>query len=285
MHVPDFSRLVSRALREDLGHGDVTSEAVVPSALLGSARVLAREPMVLCGLPVFAAVFAAVDPSTVVENVRQDGDRTLGGDEVVATVRGPLRSILTAERTALNFLQRLSGVATLTRQYADRIEGSGVRLVDTRKTTPGLRLAEKYAVRVGGGHNHRFHLADGVMIKDNHIVAAGGITEAVRRAKAEVHHLLNIQVEVESLEEAVEAVEAGARVLLLDNFDPDRLTATVAALRERPEDLVLEASGRVRIDTVQRVSETGVDVISSGGIVHQATWRDLSLEFDPPRKA
>ena len=278
---PDLSDLISLALAEDSPHGDVTTEAIVGRDTFGSARLLAREAMVVCGLNLFSELLATVDPRVEVELMAVDGHRSLGADEELARVTGPLRAILTGERPALNMVQRLSGIATLTRRHVDRIADLSPRLVDTRKTTPGLRAAEKYAVRVGGGHNHRFSLSDGVMIKDNHIAAAGGIAEAVHRARARCHHLMHIQVEVESLDQANEAVDAGARVLLLDNFDVDGLAAVVTALRQRPEDLVLEASGGINLDTVRPVAETGVDVISCGGLVHQAVWKDVSLAVDP----
>jgi nicotinate-nucleotide pyrophosphorylase (carboxylating) len=274
---PDLSRLIATALDEDNPSGDITTDAIVGRDTFGSARLLAREAMVVCGLHLFGQILAAVDPRVEVELLVVDGHRSLGADEELARVTGPLRAILTGERPALNLVQRLSGIATRTRRHVDRIADLSARLVDTRKTTPGLRAAEKYAVRVGGGHNHRFSLSDGVMIKDNHIAAAGSITEAVRRAQARVHHLLRIQVEVESLEEAHEAVDAGARVLLLDNFEASRLAEVVAVLRARPETLILEASGGIDLTTIRSVAETGVDVISCGGLVHQAAWKDVSL--------
>jgi len=277
---PDLSRVVATALAEDSPSGDLTSDAIIDRDTFGEARLLAREAMVVCGLHAFDQVLAAVDPRVEVELLVGDGHRSLGADEELARVTGPLRAILTGERPGLNLVQRLSGIATLTRRHVDRIEDLTARLVDTRKTTPGLRAAEKYAVRVGGGHNHRFSLSDGVMIKDNHIAAAGGIAEAVKRARDRVHHLLQVQVEVESLAQAEEAVDAGARVLLLDNFDVDGLAEIVTALRSRPEALVLEASGGIRLDTVRAVAETGVDVISCGGIIHQAVWKDVSLAVD-----
>ena len=278
---PDLTGLIAAALAEDSPHGDVTTEAIVGRDTFGSARLLAREAMVVCGLNLFSELLATVDPRVEVELFAVDGHRSLGADEELARITGPLRAILTGERPALNLVQRLSGIATLTRRHVDRIADLSARLVDTRKTTPGLRAAEKYAVRVGGGHNHRFSLSDGVMIKDNHIAAAGSIGEAVRRAKGRVHHLMHVQVEVESLDDATEAIEAGARVLLLDNFDVEGLGRTVEALRARPEALVLEASGGITLETVRPVAETGVDVISCGGIVHQAVWKDVALAVDP----
>ena len=274
----DLSRVVGLALAEDLGVGDLTTRAVVAPEARGEACFVAREEMVLCGLPVMAEVFAQLDASVVLSPLAGEGDDVAAG-QPVAALAGPLGPMLTGERVALNFAQRLSGVATLTRRYTSRIEGTSVRLVDTRKTTPGIRSLEKYAVRIGGGFNHRFGLSDGVMIKDNHIAAAGGIRAAVTRALHEVHHLVRVQVEVEDLDQAIEAVEAGARVLLLDNFDPDELERVVVALRRRPEDLVLEASGGVSLDTVGEIARTGVDVISCGALIHQARWVDIALDM------
>jgi nicotinate-nucleotide pyrophosphorylase (carboxylating) len=270
---------VSAALREDLGNGDITTGAVVRAERQGTGLVLARQPLTVCGLPVMAEVFRQVDSSLRFDVVVPDGQQCEGQNAQLARVEGSLASILTAERVALNFAQRMSGIATLTRAFCSRIpDSSGVRLADTRKTTPGLRQLEKYAVRVGGGHNHRFGLDDGVMIKDNHIVAAGGISEAVRRAQAGCHHLVKIQVEVESLEQAREAIDAGAMVLLLDNFSPDELGVLVPVLRQEAPDVVLEASGGIALDTIEAFARTGVDVISCGAITHQSRAVDLALE-------
>jgi nicotinate-nucleotide pyrophosphorylase (carboxylating) len=276
---PDLRRVVERALREDLGSGDLTTGAVIPPETRGEARFVARREMVVCGLPVVAAVFDRLDPTLDVEVLHPDGTLVAPG-QAFAVLRGRMGPMLTGERVALNFAQRLSGVATLTRSYIRKMAHDRVRLVDTRKTTPGIRSLEKYAVRVGGGHNHRFGLDDGVMIKDNHIAACGGVGPAVRRALDRVHHLVRVQVEVECLEQAVEAVEAGARVLLLDNFDPPALAEVVAQLRRRPEELVLEASGGITIDTVAAFAATGVDVISCGALIHQARWIDIGLDIE-----
>ncbi len=281
MPLPDaaVARAVRRALDEDLGEaGDVTTAAVVDPSVRGEGRVLARHALVVCGLDVARAVFARVDPSLVFEALVAEGTAVPGQDAPVASVAGSLASILTGERVALNFLQRLSGVASWTRAHVDALGESDAVLVDTRKTTPGLRALEKYAVRVGGARNHRFALSDGVMIKDNHIAAVGGIVPAVAAARRRVHHLLRILVEVEDLEGAVEAAEAGADVVLLDNFDVPQLAAAARVLRARFPRLVLEASGGVGLDTVAAVGATGVHRISSGGLVHQARWVDLSLE-------
>ena len=268
------------ALQEDLGSGDITTAAVVAEDALGLGLVLAREPLVVCGLPVMEEVFRQVDAELCFTNTLADGARSDGGDAILARVEGRLASILTAERVALNFAQRMSGIATLTREFCSRIPASAaaVRLVDTRKTTPGLRPFEKYAVRVGGGHNHRFGLDDGVMIKDNHIVAAGGIAEAVRRARERCHHLVKIQVEVESLEQARAATKAGAKVLLLDNFSAPELAELVPVLRAEVPEVVLEASGGVSLDSIAAIAAAGVDVISCGAITHQSRAVDLAIE-------
>lgn len=269
---------VRRALDEDIAQGDVTTEAVVPRTTRGVAELVARVPMVVCGVPVLEEVFRQVDPSIEIRPVRPEGTRSDGGGEVILTAHGPLGSILTGERVALNFVQRMSGIATRTASFVKLLGDRTTRLVDTRKTTPGIRALERYAVCVGGGRNHRYNLADGILIKDNHIAAAGGVTAAVTAALSHAHHLLQVEVEVESLEEAHEAVDAGARVLLLDNFSVERLREAVQSLRARPETLVLEASGDVNEHTLVPIADCGVDVISSGGLIHQATWLDIALE-------
>lgn len=271
---------VRRALDEDIAHGDVTTEATVPVGARGGGSLVARVPMVVCGLPVMEEVFAQVDPRVSVTRLRDEGARSDGGGEVIARIEGPLRSILTGERVSLNFLQRMSGIATRTAMFADLLGTRTTRLVDTRKTTPGIRALERYAVRVGGGRNHRYNLADGILIKDNHIAAAGGVTAAVTSALSTAHHLLQVEVEVESMPQAHEAIDAGARVIMLDNFSIDELGAAVAELRARPEELVIEASGNVSEHTVVPIADCGVDVISSGGLIHQAVWLDIALEFD-----
>ena len=277
----DTSATVALALAEDLaGGGDITTAAVIDPARQGRAVLVGRQDLIVSGIAVAAEVFAQIDDDLRFRPLANDGDAVTAGT-ALAEVEGSLASMLTAERCCVNFVQHMSGIASLVRRYMDRLEGSGVRLVDTRKTRPGLRSLEKFAVRCGGAHNHRFGLADGVMIKDNHILAAGGITEAVGRALEGVHHLVKIQVEVESLAEANEAIDAGARVLLLDNFDVDELQLVVAALRGRPEPLTLEASGGITLDTVAAVARSGVDVISCGALIHQAQWVDIALDIVP----
>ena len=275
----DFAQVVRRALAEDLGvAGDVTTAATVPASVTGNAIVVAREPMVLAGLPMAREAFHQIDPALQMDDIVTDGQRVAAGD-TVATIHGRMASILTAERVALNFLQHLSGIATQTARYVQVLQGTGVRLLDTRKTTPGLRMAEKYAVRAGGGSNHRSGLFDGILIKDNHIRAAGSVTAAVDGALAARHPLIKIEVEVESLEQALEAVEAGAEALLLDNRTVVQLVELVGAVRRVAPGVFVEASGGVTLDTLAAVAATGVDGISSGAVIHGARWVDLGLDI------
>lgn len=276
-----ISRLVRAALEEDGAWDDVTTRALVPPDQRGSGSFVVKGDGVVCGLPVAGAAFAALDPSLRFEACAEDGARVAPGD-VVARVVGPLAPILSAERVALNFLQRLSGVATLTRRVIDAVAGLDVRILDTRKTTPGLRALERYAVRVGGGQNHRFNLSDAVLIKDNHLAAARarGLTlrEAIERARANAPAGVRIEVEVASVEEAREAVDAGADAVLLDNMPLDVLRRAVKVVAGRVE---TEASGGVTLDNVRAVAETGVDAISLGALTHSAPALDISLEVTP----
>lgn len=276
--IAGLAATVAAALREDLGHGDITTAAVVEPNAVGRASLVARVPLVVCGVPILEEVFAQVDPRCTVAVRTPEGEAVPPGT-VIAVLEGPLRALLTGERVALNYVQRASGIATWTRRHADAVAGHLVRLVDTRKTTPGLRAIEKYAVRIGGAHNHRFALDDGVMIKDNHIVAAGSVTAAVRAARANVHHLVKVQCEVDRLDQAHEAVAAGAEVLLLDNFTPAQLREAVAALRASAPGVILEASGGVTLESLPAIAATGVDVISCGALIHQARWVDVGLDF------
>ncbi len=277
----DPGPMVRIALQEDLGaSGDVTSAAVIDGTAHGEGALVAREPLVLAGLPVAREVFRQVDGTITVAERAADGQRLAAGDEV-ARVEGPLASVLAAERVALNFLQHLSGVATQAARFVAELGDSGVILLDTRKTTPGLRAAEKYAVAVGGAHNHRFALYDGVLIKDNHLAACGSVTEAVRRAAAARHPLLRIEVEVESLDQALEAVRAGADALLLDNRSPAQLTSLVKAIRTEAPRVFLEASGGIVLGRLAEVAASGVDAISSGAVIHAARWVDLALDLEP----
>jgi len=267
--------IVEAALAEDVGPGDVTTRAVVPPEQPASGRFLAKAEGVLAGLPVMVEVMAAVDPATRVHLLLADGAEVSPG-QVLAEVAGAARSLLTAERVALNFLQRLSGVATLTARMVAAVQGTGAVIVDTRKTTPGLRALEKYAVRVAGGRNHRFGLFDGVLIKDNHVALAGGVGPAVALARAHAPHSLRVEVEVQTLEQMEEALAAGADAVLLDNMDLDSMAA---AARRAAGQVILEASGGITMHNVRAVAETGVDLISVGALTHSAPALDISLEI------
>ncbi|MBU6298624.1 MAG: carboxylating nicotinate-nucleotide diphosphorylase [Alphaproteobacteria bacterium] len=268
--------IVRRALEEDLGRaGDITSELVIPPERNAAARLVARKPGTIAGLNVAQAAFHLVDPALAFRFEIQDGDEANAGTGL-ATVEGPARSILSAERVALNFVGHLSGIATVTANLVKAVAGTKARIVCTRKTTPGLRLLEKYAVRCGGGFNHRFGLDDAVLIKDNHIVAAGGIAHAVARARAGLGHMAKIEVEADSLEQLREALQLSVDTVLLDNMAIAELRHAVELSKGRA---VLEASGNVALDTVRAVAETGVDYISSGAITHSAPNLDVALDF------
>nr|WP_038046483.1 carboxylating nicotinate-nucleotide diphosphorylase [Thermus caliditerrae] len=260
-------------LLEDLGHGDLTSQLVVPEDLQGQAEILAKAEGVIAGLPVAQAVFALADPRIAFTPLVAEGERVGPGQEV-ARLEGPLRGILAGERLALNLLQRLSGIATLTRAYVEALKGTKAQVLDTRKTTPGLRALEKYAVRVGGGKNHRFGLFDGILLKENHLRAAGGVAQAVRRAKAGAPHYLKVEVEVTSLAELEEALEAGADLILLDNFSVEDLREAVRRVGGR---VPLEASGNMTLERARQAAEAGVDYVSVGALTHSAKALDLSL--------
>ncbi|WP_018110956.1 carboxylating nicotinate-nucleotide diphosphorylase [Thermus igniterrae] len=272
--VPAVDEPTLRAwLQEDLGPGDLTSLLTVPEGLQGEALILAKEEGVVAGLPLAERVFRLADPRVGFTPLVAEGARVARG-EALARLEGPLRGILAGERLALNLLQRLSGIATLTRAYVEALEGTKTRVLDTRKTTPGLRALEKYAVRVGGGQNHRFGLFDGILIKENHVRAAGGVGEAVRRAKAGAPHYLKVEVEVTSLEELEEALAAGADLILLDNFPLEALREAVARVGGR---VPLEASGNMTLERARLAAEAGVDYVSVGALTHSARALDLSL--------
>jgi nicotinate-nucleotide pyrophosphorylase (carboxylating) len=277
--VPDVvvRDIVARALAEDLGRGDVTTDACVPPDLPGAAALNAREPLVVAGLGVFAAVFAAVDPRIEVSAKVEDGTRLSAG-ELAATVRGRANPILKAERVALNLVQRMSAVATRTARFVDALPpGSRTRITDTRKTTPGLRALERYAVRCGGGHNHRDDLSSAVLIKDNHIAACGSVREAIRRARAFAPHTSKIECEVDGIDQLREALDAGADIVLLDNFDDDALPEAVALARGRGA--FVEVSGRVSLERIPVIAAAGVDAISIGGLTHSAPAVDFGLDW------
>jgi len=269
----DILSRVTQALDEDVGSGDLTA-ALVPENAQARAQVVTREAAVLCGTDWFDAVFALLDPSVRVTWTAQDGD-PVRADQLLCTVDGPARPVLTGERAALNFLQTLSGTATLTRRYADAIAGTGCRVLDTRKTVPGLRTAQKYAVRCGGGHNHRMGLYDGILIKENHIAAAGSIAAAVGTARAHAG-TVPVEVEVENLIQLEEALAAGADIVLLDNFTPDLLRQAVGITAGRAK---LEASGGITLDNIRAMAETGVDYISVGALTKDVRAVDLSMRF------
>jgi nicotinate-nucleotide pyrophosphorylase (carboxylating) len=267
--------LVRRALLEDIGPGDITTEATVPADKMCTAVIIAKEAGVLCGLPVAQTVFRVMDPSLTFEVLAPEGSEVTPGQEV-ARITGPARSVLTAERVALNFMQRMSGIASVTRQLAESIKYFHARLVETRKTTPGLRLLEKYAVRVGGGLNHRYGLHDAILIKDNHIAVVGGVRQAVIAARKAASHTSRVEVEVESLEQLQEALDAGADVILLDNMDTDTMKKAVEMTGGRA---TLEASGGITAANLADVARTGVDIISMGALTHSVKSLDLSLEI------
>lgn len=281
MITPRTDHLIDLALEEDAGLGDVTSRGIFPEKHRSRAFISAGQDLVVCGLAVAARVFARVDPALKVSLVARDGDRVKPGGKVL-TVAGPTAALLTAERTALNFLQRLSGVATQSRKFADAVAGTGVRVVDTRKTTPGWRALEKYAVRCGGCVNHRSSLGEHVLIKDNHIAAAGSLAKAVALARAAAPHLAKIEVEAKTLAEVREALRAGAEVILLDNMAPDGVRAAVALIAGAA---TVEVSGGVRYETLRDYALPGVDVISVGALTHSAPAADLSLTLVPGRRA
>ncbi len=276
IHDIQLSPVITRALEEDWGFGDWTTDLCVPDGTRGAAKIVAKEDTMVAGVEVARAVFHKVDPALDVQILAQNGDELKKGATIL-TVAGDARSILKGERVALNFLARLCGIATLTSQFVKRLEGTKAQLLDTRKTTPGLRLLEKSATVTGGARNHRLCLTDGVIVKENHIRAAGGITKAVERLLESLPPTLKIEVETTSLDEVQEALEAGADLIMLDNMSLAEMTLAVRTVRGRA---LLEASGNVRLDTVRAIAETGVDFISTGAIVHSARWSDLSLLFD-----
>jgi nicotinate-nucleotide pyrophosphorylase (carboxylating) len=268
-----LDRIIENALAEDIHTGDITTLAVVPERREARARLTAKEPMVLAGLEAAARVFHLLDPRILVTPRFADGDPLVNG-AVIAEILGDAASLLQGERVALNILQRMCGIATLTARYVAAVAGTKARVVDTRKTTPGLRIIEKYAVRVGGGMNHRTGLYDGVLIKENHIAAAGGITAAIGRARAYIPHTMRIEVETETLAEVAEALAAGADIIMLDNMDTAAMREAVALIAGRA---LVEASGGVNLETIREIAETGVDIISVGALTHSARAMDISM--------
>jgi len=279
-YTPAVQRLLDLSLEEDVGRGDATSASVIEETQEAEAEIVAGERAVVCGLGVVEAVFTRFDWRTRVRMKVSDGDPIPPGG-VVATMRGPAPGLLAGERTALNFLQHLSGIATLTQAFVAAGEGAKVRVTDTRKTLPGLRALEKYAVRVGGGSNHRSDLASGILIKDNHIALVGSVREAVRRARVNAPHSLRVTVEVDDLNQLDEAIEAGAEGILLDNFQTRDMVEAVKRIRDRRSATVIEASGGVTLDRMRDIAKTGVDVVSIGALTHSARAINFSCEIRP----
>lgn len=270
---------IGEFLAEDLGRGDITTQSTVPPEIRGTGRFLAKENLVVCGLEVAEAVFAHLDPDNPeIEPIFNDGDEVEAGT-VFATLKGYADVLLAGERVALNLIQRMSGVATLTRQFVKAIEGTNAKIVDTRKTTPGLRMLEKYAVTVGGGKNHRLGLDDGVLIKDNHIALAGGVKAAVRAAKEKVGHLHKVEVEISNWAQLREAIAAGADIVMLDNQTPEEAAKLVEMSHGLNPAVLIEASGNMSLDTVRSYAEAGVDLISVGKITHSARAVDISFKI------
>lgn len=271
----EVERIVKQALQEDIGLGDVTTQATVEPGTQARAELVAKEDFVLSGGDVAREVFLQIDKTLAIEILKADGQQIRRG-EVLAWLKGEASSLLQGERVALNLMQRMSGIATLTRQFVDAVAGTNATIVDTRKTTPGLRAVEKYSVRMGGGRNHRTSLYDGVLIKENHIAAAGGIATAIERARARVPHVLKIEIETQNMDEVGQALEAGAEVILLDNMDLEQLREAVALVDGRA---LTEASGGVNLDTVADIAATGVDLISVGALTHSYRSVDISMLF------
>ena len=267
-------QLIRMALQEDITSEDVSTNAVMPTATKGTVDLIAKEDGVVAGLDIYARVFTILDEKTEIDFHCKDGDEVKKGD-LMATVTGDIRVLLSGERVALNYLQRMSGIATYTRQVAKLLEGSNVTLLDTRKTTPNCRVFEKYAVRVGGGCNHRYNLSDGVLLKDNHIGAAGSVTKAVQMAKAYAPFVRKIEIEVETLDQVKEAVEAGADILMLDNMTPEVMKQAVELIDGRAQ---TECSGNITKENIQKIREIGVDFVSSGALTHSAPILDISMK-------
>lgn len=271
----EIDRIIRTALAEDIGWGDITTRACIPPGSLSRAELVAKEDFLLAGIDVAAQVFTTVDPHVSFEKLREDG-RSIQRGEVFAWIKGSSASLLQGERVALNLLQRMSGIATLTGHFVESVAGTSARIVDTRKTTPGLRYLEKYAVRAGGGQNHRYALCDGILIKENHIHAAGGVTAAIERAKLAAPHTIKVEVETTTIAEVEEALAAAADIILLDNMSLEELRAAVTLVAGRA---LTEASGGVNLKSVRAIAETGVDLISVGALTHSFRSVDISLLF------
>ncbi len=275
MNYIGLDKLILDALAEDLGTGDITTESCIPESARSEGRFRAKMDGVFCGMEVLCRVFKLVDPRITVTPLVSDGDLVKKGQDL-ASISGPSRSILAGERVALNLIQHMSGVATATRKAVDSVAGTGAVIVDTRKMTPGLRVLEKYAVKAGGGRNHRFNLADGVLIKDNHIVASGGIGKAVEAVRRNAPHTLKIEVEAETVDQVCECLEAGADIIMLDNMSIDDMRTCVELINRRA---ITEASGNMGERDLRAVADTGVDIISIGALTHSVVALDISLKF------
>ena len=275
-----IEQIIRLALAEDSGLGDITSESILSRPRKGRGRIKAKQELILAGSGVAVQVFRILDPQADIRFLFQDGDAIQSG-EILMEIEGDLLALLKGERVALNFLQRLSGIATLTRTFVDHLENEQVRLTDTRKTTPGWRALEKEAVRAGGGYNHRFALYDGILIKDNHIAVAGGIREAVDAVRERTSHLMKVEVEVTCMDEVRQALDAGADVIMLDNMSLEEMTTATGVIKDTSRGrVVVEASGNVSLESLNPIADTGVDVISCGALTHQARSVDLSMSIE-----
>jgi nicotinate-nucleotide pyrophosphorylase (carboxylating) len=275
----EIDRILTNALHEDAGNGDITSNSLIPENDTSKASIVAKDNFVVAGISFAKRVFQLADKGMKFRIIKKDGSFIKAGT-VMAELHGNTRGILVAERTALNLLQRLSGIATLTDQYVKAVRGLNARIIDTRKTAPGLRLFDKYAVRAGGGTNHRFGLFDGVLIKDNHIAVAGGINRAVKAARTSVHHIFKIEIEVKNISELKAAMSAGADIIMLDNMPVNKMKKAVEYARNNDSKVLIEASGNVSLENVRKIAETGVDLISVGALTHSARAADLSLKIN-----
>ncbi len=285
MNIPDSTSkhtaiddVLRNALHEDIGSGDITTLSLVPEKDISEALIIAKEDFILAGLSFAGRTFKLVNSEVKFKAKKRDGSRIRKGT-VIAEIKGNTRSLLMAERTALNMLQRLSGIATLTSRFVERVTGLPVNILDTRKTTPGLRFFEKYAVKMGGGCNHRFGLFDGLLIKDNHIAAAGGVKKAVKLAMSRKDKSFKIEVEARSIKEVKEALSAGVDIIMLDNMAADEMTKAVKIIRSHKADVIIEASGNVNLENVRAIAETGVDMISVGALTHSAPASDISMKI------
>jgi nicotinate-nucleotide pyrophosphorylase (carboxylating) len=271
--------VILHALKEDIGHGDITSLSIIPEEQKSTATVIAKEDFLLAGMPFFLRVFQLVDPEVQFRSLKKDGTKIKNG-QIIARIRGRARSLLAAERTALNILQRVSGIATLTERFVREIKGLKAEIIDTRKTMPLMRIMDKYGVRVGGGKNHRFGLYDGVLIKDNHIAVAGSIEKAVKLARENAHHLVKIEVEVDTIDAVEEALRAEADALLLDNMDIETIKKAVDIIKKKKPEVIIEVSGGVSLENVRKIAECGVDLISIGALTHSVKAVDISIKLN-----